>query len=434
MAKPKSKNKQAKGGKPTVRPPERQPQKPTGGQVALEWARSIVFAIALAMVFRWPILEPFKIPSGSMEPTFYSGDRIFVNKYQNGVRYPFNGFRIPFTRTNTWYAEGRLLPVSKPERFDIVVFKAAEKGVKKDILVKRIVGLPGERIHIAGGKVYVDGVAQELGEDMPDVAYTSNSSAMRYGIRKEDEFALVPEGHYLVMGDNSGNSRDGRYFGWLPERNILGRVSSIWWPISRWRDLTGFSDTVWWNSLLGVLLTLTVVRMFFGRSIRIHESALASALAKGEHIYVNRLAFGLPLPFTRLRLTRGRAPTRGEIILYMPPDDSEYRGAILIGRVAALPNEHVFIDKGRLTVDNTPVADPASLAEASFASEERTGPYGRSKGKEYSKVPEGHYFLLVDEAGSGLDSRDLGWIPRKNFLGRVSTVWWPLTRIRRIRS
>jgi signal peptidase I len=434
LAKNKSKKKQLKGRKPASQTSEQQPRKPTVGRVAIEWLRSILFAIALAMVFRWPILEPFKIPSGSMEPTFYAGDRIFVNKYQYGVRYPFNGFRIPFTRTNIWYAGSRLLPVSKPERFDIVVFKAAEEGVEKDTLVKRIVGLPGERIHIKGGKVHVNGEVLELGEGMPDVAYTSNSPSMRYGVRQSDQFALIPGGHYLVMGDNSANSRDGRFFGWLPERNILGRVSSIWWPIPRWRDLTGFSDTLWWNSLLGALFALTVVRMFFGRSIRIHQSALASSLAEGEHIYVNRLAFGLPLPFTRLRLTGGRAPKRGELAFYLPPDDSEYHGQILIGRVAALPNEQVYIDKGRLTVDNTPVSEPPSLAEASFASEERSGPYARSKGKEFSSVPEGHYFLLIDDAGAGVDSRDLGWIPRKNLLGRASSVWWPLTRIRRIRS
>jgi signal peptidase I len=439
LAKSKPKNKQAKGRKiPATRVSERGPEKPTGRQVAMEWGRSILFAVALAMIFRWPILEPFKIPSGSMEPTFFAGDRIFVNKYQYGVRYPFNGFRIPFTLTNTWYADSRLLPVSKPGRFDIVVFKAVMKGAPKDTLVKRIVGLPGERIHIAGGKVYVNGEVLELDEDMPDLAYTSPppgfTSSMRYGIREGDEFALVPEGHYLVLGDNSGNSSDGRFFGWLPERNILGRVSSIWWPIPRWRDLTGFSDKAWWNTILALLGALTVVRLFFGQSIRVHESALPGAVAPGEHLYVNRIAFGLPLPFTRLRLTGGRTPRRGELVLYLPPKGSEYGNEIVLGRVAALPNESVFLDKGRLAVDDAPVAEPVSLADTSFASKERTGPYGRSKGKEYSSVPEGHYFLLVNDIETGIDSRDLGWIPMENILGCVSTVWWPLTRIRRVRG
>ena len=149
---------------------------------------------------------------------------------------------------------------------------------------------------------------------------------------------------------------------------------------------------------------------------------------------MNRIAFGLRLPFTRLRLTGGRPPRRGELVLYLPPKDSEFGSEIVLGRVAALPNESVFLDKGRLTVDDTPVAVPVSLADTSFASKERTGPYGRSKGKEYSSVPEGHYFLLVDDVETGVDSRDLGWIPRENILGCVSTVWWPLTRIRRVRG
>ena len=71
-----------------------------------------------------------------------------------------------------------------------------------------------------------------------------------YGVSERDEFAVVPPGHYLVMGDNSFSSRDGRFFGWLPNDNIYGRAVCIWWPIGRWRDFTGFSKTWWGKSIL----------------------------------------------------------------------------------------------------------------------------------------------------------------------------------------
>jgi len=72
---------------------------------------------------------------------------------------------------------------------------------------------------------------------------------MRYGILPDDEYAVVPEGHYFLLGDNSGNSVDGRIYGWVPEQNLVGRAFSIWWPIGRWTDFTGWSGA-WWGMLL----------------------------------------------------------------------------------------------------------------------------------------------------------------------------------------
>ena len=96
---------------------------------------------------------------------FLRGDRIFVNKYHYGVRLPFNGFRIPFTSIDTWYAQKRLWKGNAPQRWDIVVFKANRVGLEKHTLVKRIVGLPGERVEIRDGKIWINGAAVETPAD-----------------------------------------------------------------------------------------------------------------------------------------------------------------------------------------------------------------------------------------------------------------------------
>lgn len=400
-----------------------------------EWTRSILVAILLAMLIRWPLVEPFKIPSGSMRPTFLEGDRIFVNKFHYGVRWPFNGFRVPFTLTTIWYTENRIFDRAPIQRWDIVVFKSVEPRAPKDTLVKRVVGLPGERIHIANGKVYVNGVPLELPEHMPDVYYTSEAWAgMDYGILEDDEHSLIPERHYFLLGDNSANSADGRRFGWVPEHHILGRVNSIWWPVTRWRDFTGFSRTWWWRGLVALLAAYLFTRLFLGRSWYVHDTSLSASVKPGEHVYVNRVVFGVPVPFTRLRLTRGRDARRGEIVLYRAPKPSG-RGVIwLMGRVAGLPKERVFLDEGRLEVDGAKLTQPASLANREFTSPPDIGPYGRSKVREYGQVPDNAYFVLVDDPTAAPDSRGLGWVRREQIVGVAKFIWWPVPRVRRLRE
>jgi len=207
----------------------------------LEWVRAAALVLAVLLPVQWAIAQPFKIPSSSMEPTlhgkgnFVTDDRVLVNKWVYGVR-------VPFTNTRIW--EGQ-----DPQRWDIVVFHSAEKDAEHGTLVKRIVGLPGEDVLIRDGKVWVNGEALAPGDGLPEGQRYTADASMRYGVFDTPESMHVPEDHYLVLGDNSGNSRDGRYFGWLPKDHILGRVSNIWWPPSHWRDFTGFSGT-WWGRLL----------------------------------------------------------------------------------------------------------------------------------------------------------------------------------------
>ena len=406
------------------------------GPGAVEWIKSVLIAVLVALAIRWALVEPFRIPSGSMEPTFIGdphilkGDRVFVNKFVYGLRYPLNGIRIPLTNYHLNYAKDRVWRRAMPERWDIVVFKSVEENSVHTTLVKRVVGLPGERIHIAGGKVYANGVPLELPPDMPPVQYTSPrpgyASDMKYGVLTDDAFSLVPEDSYLVLGDNSSQSRDGRYFGWLPYERILGRVSCIWLPISRWRDFTGFSGTWWWQTIVAIVLVLLAGRIFLGRSWPYERGE------KSRHAYINRWAYGLPVPFTKLQLASWGNTRRGDLVLYRPPKEGKDIPHLLVGRIAGMPGERVFLESGKLEINGAPADNPL-LTQRTFPSSDGVGPYARSKGKEYSLVPDAHVFILTedDDPEAHLDSRTIGWVPRSNMVGRATAVWWPPHRIGR---
>ena len=396
-----------------------------------EWIWSIGVALVLALLIRWPLVEPFKIPSGSMEPTFLAGDRIFVNKFGYGVRWPLNGIRFPGAKNAMWYAESRIWNGAEPQRWDVIVFKAVAPDALHNTLVKRIVGLPGEHIQIRDGRVYVNWEPVEFPESMPQLFYTSprNSfSQMKYGVLPDEEFSVVPQGHYLVLGDNSGNSQDGRYFGWLPNHHILGRVTSIWWPLDRTRDLTGFTSTMAWQVSMGLLAVAVLLRLFVYRFWRVEFGGLGEALAPGDHLLINRIGLGLPIPFTNRRFFNRGQPQRGEVVLYRTARDSEGAGNWLVGRIAGLPGEQVFLDEGRLRINGKALQTPDPLSETHFTSDGSSGLYARSKGRDYSHVPESHFFVLVDDDSEMPDSRTLGWIPRERLVGTLYSRWWPLSR------
>jgi signal peptidase I len=402
-----------------------------------EWVKSISIAIFIALCFRWPVAEPFKIPSGSMEPTLHGdprllhGDRIFVNKHAYGIRYPFNGFRFPFTQHTIWYTDKFLWEGPDPERWDIVVFKSNEgPNVQHDTLVKRVVGLPGERIHIQNGKVYADGKELKLPDDMPDVEYTFEPYSNGFGLLLDDEHSLIPEGHFLMMGDNSSHSRDGRWFGWMPKYHMLGEVTSIWWPVSRWDDFTGYTKSVWWIGFWVLTGLYTLARLTVGRSWRVDSGSIGSAVRNGEHMLI-RYVLGIRVPFTSRHLTKGRPLRRGELVLYKIPGAAKGEWEGLVGVVAGLPGDRVFLDDGALTVNDQPVG--GDLGSLRFAKDGKDDKYGRSKGKEFSLVPDGHVYVLNEEGGADLDSRSLGWISLERVLGAATHVWWPIRRARKVK-
>ncbi len=385
-----------------------------------EWMRSGATALLLALLIRWAIAEPYRIPSGSMEPTLHGdprfgrGDRVFVNKFVYGLRYPFMNKRI-------WYGK-------EPQRWDQVVFKTVEEDAVHKTLVKRIVGMPGEHIQIREGKVYADGAPLELPPGMDEDTFFTTPLDGPYGVRNEERFSQVPEGHYLLLGDNSAHSRDGRYFGWVPNEHFVGRVACIWWPPPRWRDFTGFSTTLWWRALVALLILAVVLRLFVGRFCPVHRP---DDPARIDHLVVSFAHYGLHIPGVNSLVMRWREPQRGDLALYTAKDPDDGAAHLLVGRVAALPGEKVFLEDGALTVNDDAIMLPAPAPER-YAGTHPTAKYGRSRTKEYSVVPEGHYYILADETIEDAippDSRTLGWISRTNIIGRAVCCWWPPQRI-----
>ncbi len=408
----------------------------TGGiswESVLEWIKTIAIAGGLALTARWAIGEPYKIPSGSMEPTlhgdarFLRGDRVFVNKWIYGLRFPFNHARIPFLGKPLDYATRRIFRGADPKRWEIVVFKSVEKNAKHGTLVKRIVGLPGERVLIHEGKIFINGKPLTLPEDMPKICYTREG---RYGVIPADEFTVIPPDHYFVLGDNSSASRDGRYWGWVPNEHILGRVSCIAWPPNRWRDFTGFSKTLWWRTLVALLLATLCWRIFLGQSWKVLGVSPDRELEQGDHLYISKISWGLPVPFKSLRLFRCRMPKRGTMVLYKSPVPNQYN-EMSIGRVAALPGEKVQIKDGKLFINDEPMSNGPFREPIPSSASDISSLYGRSAAKEYSQVPPEHVFIISTAGDAGRDGRALGWTHKNLLKGEIKFIWLPVKRIKK---
>ncbi len=181
--------------------------------VLRDWVESIVIALVLALFIRAFFFQAFKIPTGSMRMTLIEGDRIIVNKLRYGPLIPFSKKRIP--------------GFSEPKRGDVIVFVYPEDP-KRDF-IKRLVAVGGETVEIKEGKIVVNGKAIE---DLPmGSIYYYN----RGDYAKVSKKIKVPEGHYFVLGDNSGSSRDSRYWGFVPKELVIGRAELIYWPLNRIR-------------------------------------------------------------------------------------------------------------------------------------------------------------------------------------------------------
>ena len=227
-------------------------RKPEG---KFEFIKTIVIAGALALGFRSLLFEPFNIPSGSMIPTLLVGDYLFVSKYSYGYsRYSFPFGMAPF--------DGRVFKTS-PERGDVAVFRQPQN--ESVAFIKRIVGLPGDRIQVTDGILRINNVA--VNRVRKGFATASNGyNVIRFAVyqetlpngksyliqeRSDDDVLdntnvfLVPEGHYFMMGDNRDNSRDSRTtsVGMVPAENLIGRAERLFfshnssahlWEIWKW--------------------------------------------------------------------------------------------------------------------------------------------------------------------------------------------------------
>jgi len=165
------------------------------------WGEPLLVAAVLAILLRTFIIGPYKIPTGSMKPTFMENDKIFVDK----ISYRFND----------------------PERGEIIVFKYPVDR-KKDF-VKRLAGLPGDEIEIRNGTLLVNGKPMTDSPFGENIYYNVND--WDYG--KEEQVISVPEGHYFALGDNSAHSADSRQWGFVPRKDVIGKAVVIWWPPQR---------------------------------------------------------------------------------------------------------------------------------------------------------------------------------------------------------
>ncbi len=202
----------------------------------VEYARSFFPVILVVLILRSFLVEPFRIPSGSMIPTLWAGDFILVNKYTYGIRLPV--------------IDAKIIEMGAPQRGDVVVFRYPEKPSID--YIKRIVGLPGDHIAYHDKTVYINGKRASQDSNGP---YTQVSTGIPlpaklkvesiqemqhevvvhpgYQTRLDSGEWRVPENSYFVMGDNRDNSNDSRAWGFVPEENLVGKAFMIW---MNWRS------------------------------------------------------------------------------------------------------------------------------------------------------------------------------------------------------
>jgi len=198
--------------------------------VLVEYARAFFPVILVVFLLRAFLVEPFRIPSGSMLPSLLIGDFILVNKYRYGLRLPVLNRKV--------------IEVDSPKRGDVMVFRFP--GDESVNYIKRVVGLPGDHIVYRDKKLYING--QLMAQTAVDVYEYSESGQRRIPAQRYRETLngvahdillsesgdptplefTVPEAQYFVMGDNRDRSNDSRYWGTVPERNIVGKAFLIW--------------------------------------------------------------------------------------------------------------------------------------------------------------------------------------------------------------
>jgi signal peptidase I len=218
----------------------------------VEYGKSFFPVLAIVLVLRSFLFEPFQIPSGSMLPTLEVGDFILVNKFAYGIRLPV--------------LDTKIIDVGNPQRGDVMVFRyPSEPSVN---YIKRVIGLPGDTIrYSAEGRLFVNEqpvaeqlIGEEAGSLGSSAQFSERLGAVEHRIRKQmNRYHVgagqwqVPQGHYFMMGDNRDNSNDSRlwadtsipkeFLGMVPDQNIVGKAFAIWlsWPEPKQRNWPSIS-------------------------------------------------------------------------------------------------------------------------------------------------------------------------------------------------
>jgi len=225
------------------RPAEDAASQASSASSVWEQISTLLVAVLIALCIRAFVIEPYRIPSGSMFPTLLVGDHLFVNKFIYGIKLPFVDLRLPGLR--------------EPERGDIAVFTVAQRGSQtfpadqrpdfpREEFVKRIIGLPGDRINFRGSRVFVNGEPVEtrtLGETFQDDSGNSLAvSQVTLGDRSfrtlDDPNVSIPgpadtitvePGRYFLLGDNRDHSKDSRFWGTVRLAEIKGPAFVLYW-------------------------------------------------------------------------------------------------------------------------------------------------------------------------------------------------------------
>jgi len=209
----------------------------------VEYARAFFPVILIVFLIRSFLVEPFRIPSGSMLPSLYIGDFILVNKFSYGVRLPV--------------INSKIMNSSQPKRGEVMVFRFP--GNPSINYIKRVVGIPGDHILYKDKKLYINGTPMDQADGRP-YFFASGSDAQGEALRTRENLdgvkhdilttnrpdmplpeIVVPEGQYFVMGDNRDHSNDSRYWGFVPDQNLVGKAFLIWFS---W-DMTDQGKMFW---------------------------------------------------------------------------------------------------------------------------------------------------------------------------------------------
>ena len=209
--------------------------------IIVEYSISFFPVLAIVLVLRSFLFEPFQIPTGSMIPTLAVGDFILVNKFTYGIRLPVVGTKI--------------VDIAEPKNGEVMVFIPPHQD---EHFIKRVVGIPGDKVRYQDKTLYINGKrqTQTFVSQIPPVnprvlQYREKLGEVDHLIQRNsyretsvDEW-MIPEGHYFMMGDNRDQSSDSRYWGLVSEHNIVGRAVAIWLHKKPGLRLPEFSRNGW---------------------------------------------------------------------------------------------------------------------------------------------------------------------------------------------